>query len=216
MSSSDFHEGPERRGRPGALTAICVLAIVFGALGLLGGVAGLASQLFSSRIQEAVVAGQAGATGPAADIRKDMITRTTEITKKYSPIMIPLAIVKILVEGALLVGGILALGFKPSGRSLLAGVLLAALILDAIQFVPTFMAQREAQAVAAELMPQIMAAQTGPNSTPMPFDMSSMMSGIGTITLVLGLAWLAVKIVLYILGMRYLKRPDVMALFPLN
>jgi hypothetical protein len=40
-----------------------------------------------------------------------------------------------------------------------------------------------------------------------------MMSGIGTLTLVFGLFWLAVKIVLYVLGTRYLRRPDIEALF---
>ena len=214
MSSSDFQNGPESRVRPKPLTVICVLAIVFGALGLLAGFAGLASQLFASRIQQAVIDGQAGATGSAAAVQTEMMTKTMAITRKYSPVMIPLAILKILVEGALLIGAIMTLGLKFSGRSLLAGALLGALILESIQFVPTFMVQRESQAVAAEMMPQIIAAQTGPNSPPMPFNMSSMMSGIGTIALVLGLLWLAAKIILYILGIQYLKRPDVMALFP--
>ena len=137
-----------------------------------------------------------------------------EITTKYGVVLVPLTILKILVEGALLIGAIMTLRFKASGRSLLAGALLAALILESILFVPTFMVQRESQAAAAELMPQIMAAQGGQNGPPAGVDMSSMMSGIGAATLVLGLVWLVAKIVLYILGMKYLKRPNVMALFP--
>jgi hypothetical protein len=210
----DSYDEPQRRARPSALTVICVLAIVFGALGLLAGCIGLASQLFASRIQEAVAAGQAGANVPAAAAQAEIVRRTMEISAKYNMVLIPMTILKILVEGALLVGGIMTLGLKASGRSLLAGVLIAALVLETIQFVPRYIVQRETQTVVAELMPQIMAAQQGANSPAAGFDMSSMMSGVGVISLVFGLFWLAAKIVLYLLGIRYLRRPDIVALFP--
>ena len=74
------------------------------------------------------------------------------------------------------------------------------------------MMQRETSAAVADLMPQIMAAQ-GARGMPAGFDMSSMMNGIGTVTLVFGLFWLAAKIVLYVLGTKYLRRPDIEALF---
>src|SRR4030095_10263634 len=119
---------------------------------------------------------------------------------KYNPILIPLTIAKILVEGALLIGAIMTLGFKLSGKSMLAGALIAAAILESIQFIPKTMMQRETQAALADLMPQVMAAQQGARGMPAGFDISSMMNGIGTVTLVLGLFWLVAKIVLYVLG----------------
>jgi hypothetical protein len=209
----DSYDDPKPRVRPTALTVICVLGIVFGVLGLLTGGIGLLSQLFSSQIQQAVTAGQTGINGPAAEAQTEMIARTMEISKKYNPILIPLTVAKILVEGALLIGSILALGFKLSGKSMLAGALVAAAILESIQFVPRTMQQRDTTAAVADLMPQIMAAQQGARGTPVGFDMSSMMNGIGTVTLVFGLFWLAAKIVLYVLGTRYLRRPDIEALF---
>jgi hypothetical protein len=209
----DSYDEPQRKVRPTALTVICVLGIVFGVLGLLTGGVGLLSQLFSSQIQQAVTAGQTGIPGPAAEAQAQIVTRTMDISKKYNPVLIPLTIVKILVEGALLIGSIMALGLKLSGKSMLAGALVAAAILESIQFVPRAMMQRETQAAVADLMPQIMAAQQGARGMPAGFDMSSMMSGIGTLTLVFGLFWLAVKIVLYVLGTRYLRRPDIEALF---
>jgi membrane protein insertase Oxa1/YidC/SpoIIIJ len=75
------------------------------------------------------------------------------------------------------------------------------------------MMQRETQAAVADLMSQIMAAQPGARAMPAGFDMSSMMNGIGTIVLVFGFFWLAAKIVLYVLGTKYLRRPDIEALF---
>ena len=213
MSSLDSFEEPQRKVRPTALTVICVLAIVFGALGVLTGGVGLMSQLFSSQIQQAITtAGQAGNNGPAGEAQSEMVTRTMEISKKYNPVMIPLTVGKILVEGALLIGAIMTLGLKLSGKSLLAGALVAAAILETIQFVPRTMMGRETQVAVAELMPQIIAAQ-GTRGMPPGLDMSSMMSGVGTVTLILGVCWLVVKIVLYLLGIRYLRRPDIAALF---
>jgi len=40
-----------------------------------------------------------------------------------------------------------------------------------------------------------------------------MMSGIGTVTLAFGVIWLVAKIVLYILGLRYLATPKMDVLF---
>jgi hypothetical protein len=51
--------------------------------------------------------------------------------------------VKILVEGALLIGSIMTLGFKLSGKSMLVGALIAAAILESVQFVPQTMMKRE-------------------------------------------------------------------------
>ena len=212
MSSMDSYDDPKPRVRPTALTVICVLGIVFGVLGLLSGGGGLVYQLFSSQIQQAVTAGQTG-TGPAAGAQTEILARTKEISKKYNPILIPLTIAKILVEGALLIGAIMTLGFKLSGKSMLAGALIAAAILESIQFIPRTMMQRDTSAALADLMPQIMAAQQGARGMPAGFDMSSMMNGIGTVTLVFGFFWLVAKIVLYVLGTKYLRRPDIEALF---
>jgi hypothetical protein len=208
----DSYDEPQRKARPTALTVICILAIVFGAIGILTGGIGLISQLFSSQIQQAV-AGQAALNGPAGEAQSEIVTRSMEIAKKYNPVMIPLTVGKILVEGALLIGGIMTLGLKLSGKSLLAGALIAAAILETIQFVPRTMMARETQAVVAELMPQVMAAQ-GARGTPPGIDMSTMMSGVGTVTTILGVCWLVIKIVLYVLGIRYLRRPDIASLFP--
>jgi hypothetical protein len=214
MSSMDSYDEPQRKVRPTALTVICILAIVFGALGLLTGGIGLLSQLFSSQLQQAISTQQTGINGPAGEAQVEMVTRTMEITKKYNPVMIPLTVGKILVEGALLIGAIMALGLKLQGKTLLAGALVAAAILETIQFVPRTMMGRETQAAVADLMPQIMAAaQAGGRGVPPGLDMGSMMSGIGTVTLVLGVCWLVIKIVLYLLGIRYLRRPDISALF---
>ena len=213
MSSYDTYSDPAPRVRPGGLTLICVLAIIFGALGILAACIGIVSQLGASVFQQAV-AGQAGG-GEIPEVQAELLTRTMAISSKYTAIIVPLLVLKFLVEAALLIGGIMALGYKPTGRSLLSKALIGALILECIQYVPTFMIQRETQAITAELMPKIMAAQGG-NAAPAGFDMTAMMSGLGTVMLAFGLVWLIIKVVLYILGLRYLATPKMDALFAEN
>ena len=43
---------PKAGGRPGALTAICVIAIVLGAMGLMGAVVGCGSLVLGSQMQQ--------------------------------------------------------------------------------------------------------------------------------------------------------------------
>ena len=136
MSSMDSYDDPKPRVRPTMLTVICVLGIVFGALGLLIGGIGLLSQLFSAQIQQVVTAGQAGISGPGGEAQTEIVTRTMNISRKYNPVLIPLTVVKLLVEGALLIGSIMTLGFKLSGKSMLAGALIAAAILETIFATP--------------------------------------------------------------------------------
>jgi hypothetical protein len=210
MSTMDTYSDPAPRVRPRALTVICVLAIVFGALGLLGGCIGLIGQLVSP---EAMVAAQ-GATGEqSAGGMQEIAARSKELSAKYNPVMVPLTVVKILLEAALLVGGIMALGMKAAGRSLLSSAMIAAIIIESIQAVPNFMMQRESRALMAEIMPQVIAAQEGAKDLPPGMDMSAIMSGVGGAMIVLSLLWLVIKLVLYILGIRYLARPAMVAMF---
>src|SRR5438552_6078817 len=99
MEYQDESELP--KVRPGWLTAICVLAIVFGVLGLLAGGATVLSQLFASRLQQAIASAQIGANQPGAELQAEVMTRTMAIATKYNLILIPLGVGKVLVEIAL-------------------------------------------------------------------------------------------------------------------
>src|SRR5262249_12318973 len=147
-------------------------------------------------------------------VQAEVLQRSMEIAQKYAAVLIPLGIAKLLVEVALVVGAIMSLLLKAPGRSLLMGALIAAVIIECVMAVPSMMVRRDTQAVMADLMPKILAAQRAPNGPPPGIgDMSRVFSGMGTITMVFSLGWLAVKIILYILGINYLRKPKIVALF---
>jgi hypothetical protein len=80
--------------------------------------------------------------------------------------------------------------------------------------VPGILIQRETQAVMTEMMPKAMAAQQGPNAPPgMDNFMTTFFRAIGIVSLIIALVWLVAKFVLYVLGIRYLRQPDVRELF---
>jgi hypothetical protein len=206
---------PDAEVRPGGLTFICVLAIILSGAGLLMGCFGLVSQAFASGMQQAFAGMPGGANLPGADVQREMNARVMAVANRYKSVTLPLMVVKIFVEGALLAGAIMSWGLKPRGRSWLLGGLVAAILFEAIHVVPTILIQRETQVVMSEMMPKMMAAQQGPNAPPPGMNnlMSGMFSAIGILSLIFALVWLAAKVIFYVFGMRYLCKPDVRALF---
>ena len=201
--------------RSSLITTICILAIVFGVVGLLLGIVGLLGQIFASSIQSAVANIQSAANAPGMEFQREAMTRAMAIATKYNLVLIPLGLAKLVVEGLLLVGGILALKLNAKGRSMLLAALFGALVVESILVVPRIMVQRETQAVMAELMPKIMAAQQNADKLPPGFNMgmSSMLSGAGTVAMYSAIAWLVIKIAIYIIGISYLRKPQTIALF---
>ena len=201
--------------RPNWITTICILAIVFGAVGILSGGIGLLSQIFASSIQSAVANFQQSSNLPGTEVQRDMMTRVMAISTKYNFALIPLGIAKLGVEAVLLVGGILSLKLKAKGRSLIVGALFGALIVESILVVPRIMVQRELQVLMAEVMPKIMAAAPNSDQLPPAFNagMSSMFSGVGAIATYSAVAWVLIKVVIYLIGINYLRKPQTVALF---
>jgi hypothetical protein len=199
--------GPEGGQRPQSLTFICILAMLLGGVGLLMGCFGLASQAFAAQIQK-LSAVPPGANGPGVEAQAKMAA----ITERYKWVTLPLMVLKIFVEGALLIGAIMAMGLRPHGRTWLLAALIAALILESIQMVPGILIQSETFAVMREMIP----AQQGANRPPPGATevANAIFSAIGIGAIVISLGWLALKAVFYVIGIRYLRKPAVVALFP--
>jgi hypothetical protein len=201
--------------RPAGLTTICVLAILLGGAGFLMGCVSLTSQAFDSKLQQAVAGMQPRGNDPTAEIQRDMNARMTAVTNRYKWLLVPLAVVKIVVDAALLVGALLAWGLKPRGWSWLHGALIAAIVFEVVQAVPTLMVQREYQAITNEMMTKMMTAQrAGINPPPgMQNFMSGMTSAISIMSMVYALGWLTGKLIFYAFGIRYLRKREVVTLF---
>jgi hypothetical protein len=166
-------------------------------------------------MQQALVGMQPRADDSTAEIQQEMNARLMAVTSRYRWLLVPLAVVKIVVDAVLLVGALLAWGLKPRGWSWLHGALIAAIIFEAVQAVPVLMVQRETQAITNEMMTKMMAAQRGGINPPpgMQNFMSGMTSAISIMSMIYALGWLAVKLVFYVFGIRYLRKREVVALF---
>jgi len=201
--------------RPAGLTTVCVLAILLGGAGFLMGCFGLASQVIGSRMQQALVGMQPGANDSTAEIQREMNARVMAITSRYKWLLVPLMVVKLVVDVGLLVGALLAWGLKPRGWSWLHGALIAAIVFEVVQAVPTLMVQREYQAVTNEMMAKIMTVRQGPNAPPpIVKDITSgMTSAISIMSMIYAVGWLGGKCIFYVLGIRYLRRREVVTLF---
>jgi hypothetical protein len=202
-------------GRPGGLTFICVVAMLLGVLGLLSGCFGIISQVFASGMQDALAGMHDNANLPRADAQKEMNDRLMAVGNRYKWATIPLIAVKIVVESGLLAGAMMALGLKPCGRSWLRGALIAVIVFEVIYAVPVFLIQRDTQLVMSEMLPKMMEAQQGANRAPAGMNdfMSAFASAISVVAIVMGAGWLTAKIVFCALGVRYLGKPALRALF---
>jgi hypothetical protein len=230
MSSPDYHddrdfaqpspfeptpdspeEAPGAGDRPQNLTFICILAILLGGSGLLTGCFGVMSQAFAARAQQAFSAMPPGANNPMAEAQKKMNEKMMAVTERYKWVTLPLIVLKLFVEAALLIGAIMSLGLKPHGRTWLLAGLIAALVLESIQIVPGIMIQSETFAVMREMMP----LQQGPNGPPPGANefVKVFFSAIGIGSMIIALGWLAAKFVFYVIGIRYLRKPELVALF---
>jgi hypothetical protein len=202
--------GTSPEGRPGGLTVICVLAMVLGGMGVLAGCFGLAAQALSSGIQQAVV-GMPGQNMPGAEAQRKVQEKMMAVGNRYKWVTLSLLVIKIFVEAALVAGALLAWGLNPRGWSWLHGALIAVIVFECVHAIPQVLIQVETQS----LMKEMMAAQQARNQAPPGLEnmMSSIFSAAGILSLVFISLWLAGKLVFYVVGIRYLRKPGTRALF---
>jgi hypothetical protein len=205
--------GPARR--PGGLTAICVLAIVLGALGLIMGCFGAVSQAFAKQMQNSLAGIQGAGNAEVVELQKEMNAKMLETANKHAVLNKILVVVQLAVAGSLLAGGILSLQLRPFGRTLLLSAFIAAIVFELVRLFPTIEVQRATQAVMAEYMPKLMRAQAPQGNQPQGMDeaMGGIMTMAGVVGMVFSLGMLAVKGVFYLVGIVYLCKSSVAALF---
>src|SRR6187401_370263 len=110
------YEGAPSTGRPGWLTALCVLCIVLGALGIMNSLMGAAGAIGGQQLQALVQPkGSPSATPEMQQVQQDFQDQVNGVQNKYfRPIVGGLAL-RVVAASLLLVGGMLALGLKESG-----------------------------------------------------------------------------------------------------
>ncbi|MFN0052810.1 MAG: hypothetical protein ACKV0T_11505 [Planctomycetales bacterium] len=211
VSHDDGTQVPAARTRPGGLTAVCILALLLGIVGLLTGCAGLASQAFGAQLQEAMSGMQPGGNEAMRQAQQEMNTKILAVAKKYAWMTVPLLVVKMVAELLMIAGAAGALGLKPFGRKWLMWGLTAALVIESISLIPALLLQNETQAVTQEYMNKIMSGAGGGQGAA---EFGSSITQVATIIgLVLAIGWLLVKALYYVLSLRYLRKREIAALF---
>ncbi|HEV3340625.1 MAG TPA: hypothetical protein VG125_09715 [Pirellulales bacterium] len=196
--------------RPGGVTALCVLTIVLGSLGLLTGLATIGTLVFGAQMQSAVAGLQPDAE--AARVQREIAEEADEMMRQHLVRNWILVVVRLNVAMGLLLGGIWSLHLKPIGRTTLLAVFGLGIVLEVFQLWPTW----EARDVSARTFERIMQTQQQQlNKAPPGFDATMKIMGqvMATVQLVMAVAMFLAKSGFYGFGLWYLTRPRVASLF---
>lgn len=182
--------------RPGILTAIAIIAITLGAMGVLASLLSVANLVLQAQLP---------ANFPGASEQLEFAERMREATKPYIvPIMIGTA-ANCVVSVLLIVGGALLLARKPAAVGLMTVSVAAAIVVDLYLTAVTAYAQVKVMPVTQE-----MARATAAN---MPAGADAAMDSIMSAAVWAGTAvtalWLLCKLAYYIVALVALKRPSV-------
>ena len=198
--------------RPGALTAICVIAIILGGLGLLTSVGGLVSQIFLPWIQSTFSTPATG-SGPM-QVQAEMQGEMNQVGSKFRAVNIVLAAAQLPLTICLLAGGIMALNGKRLGRKILAGACLAAIAFVVAHTVVAMIVQWQTVGVMSRFMPKMIAAQPGGANVQQAEQMvTTIMSISGYVGMAIVGAIALTKLIYYGLSVAYLNRQSTRAFF---
>ncbi|HVX11793.1 MAG TPA: hypothetical protein VHC22_11480 [Pirellulales bacterium] len=196
--------------RPGGLTALCILVIVLGALGILTGLMGILGAVFQDKMQATVAQLQPAGDKQAARIQEQINQETRDFQAKHVIRNGILLAVRLLIAGCLLTGGIFSLRLHPFGRKTLLAAFAAGIVFEIVMVWPTV----EAIPLTQRAMQLSMEAQQqGPNAADMKAMLRVMGKAITALQIALIAAMLLVKCGLYAFGLRYLTRPRIASLF---
>ncbi|MEX2118203.1 MAG: hypothetical protein WD847_01230 [Pirellulales bacterium] len=200
--------------RPGGLTAVCVLAIVLGALGLLTGLVGIVGMLAAPAMQN-LFSGMPGMNDEFTKVQMEMNAEMMAVAQSRPVLTWSLYIVHLMVASTLLVGGILAVMLKPVGRRLLLGVFVGAIVFELVRIVPTVIMALENMAIVEEYMPRLAEASNQGGQAPPGMDQTmGAFAKVGAIVgLVAAVAMMLFKCAFYVVGTLYLSKPRIVALY---
>lgn len=199
-------------GRPGWLTAVCVIAIILGALGILSALATLLMTVFAGEFQAMMGTPQGPGISPEMQRVQDQFQKEMNaIQDRYFVAIIAVSLFHAVVAGMLLVGGIRSLGGSAAGRSLLLAAFVAAIVYEiCVGVLQSFMNIEMNSAMNSYFEGLV---GTMPSAGPPPEVMVSIMQGSAVVGYVLQYVLILAKIGFYVFGINYLRRPHITALF---
>ncbi|MCA9120295.1 MAG: hypothetical protein H6822_33355 [Planctomycetaceae bacterium] len=197
--------------RTGGLTAICIIGVVLGVLGLFSGTLKGINVMFGAQMQQ--MFGSMGAITPEqAQAQQEMNAAIAAELKRFAIANTILCVAQLILCGTMVYSGLKTLGLKEAGRKLLLAVCVCMLVYETGQLI-TFVFQQLSMSPIMELyMPRMMQAPNGDNQGAEKFgQIIARMSII--VGVVVQCVWTLVKFVFYAVAIFYLRKATIVALF---
>ena len=201
--------------RPGGLTAVCIIAIVLGGLGIFASLSAFTMSLVGNQVQQFQQQFAAAGSPPEVQqVQAEMNAETMRIANRFRLANVGISLTHLVVAGCLLLGGIWALQLKEKGRRLLWAVCLVAIVFELARSVPNVLMQMENAALMEEYMPRLMQAQTPGDQDAQVAEFGRMFARFSMIMgWVIFAGWLSLKLVFFAVAARYLWSPRVKAIY---
>ncbi len=196
---------------PTGLKAICIIAIVLGALGTLASCGGLVSLAVNQSIITGFgLPGQSGADEQGEQLQEELQREVVAIGAKYLPFTAATVILRLVAGLLLLVGGILTLKLVGTGRWLLLTGCTVAILYELVRTVLQVVVQTQTLPMVGKSM-EAMLQRSGQGQIPPGFG--QVMLVFMYVMLGVTLVTVLVKIVFYVVSIVYLKKSAVAARF---
>ena len=190
--------------KPGGLTAIPVICLILGALGIITGLLGVVMTVFQ---------GFANNLQQGMQMDPGMAEFQAKMQEVQQIQFVPNLIANgcnLIVGSLLVVGAIGVFGLKEWGRKLLRNALLFASVFVVLRGLFMIWVQYSTMGVMAEAMP-IPGGASGPGAGPETFKMM-MQAGV-IVGIVIGLAWVGLLLGFYLWSRSYLNKESVVPFF---
>lgn len=195
--------------RPSVLTALCIITIVLGSLGILIGLGGIAVTALQGPLQEMVSQMQPKGDEEAERLQQQVTKDSREFAERHMVRNIVLAIARLFVAGGLFAGGILAFRLHVAGRKVLLVAFVGGIVFELCQIWP--------MVEAARFTGHLMDAQQqigGHNADgDANAQMRVMMKAAAAMQIAMMAAMVLIKTTFYAFGWWYLTRPHLAALY---
>jgi len=210
------YAGKQTAGRPGWLTALCVICIVLGALGLMNSLFGAVGAAAGPALQT-MFQPKGGTPGFPAEMeqaQQDLQADMLDVQKKHLVPIILALVFRFVAATLLLAGGLWCLGLREMGRKLLiVGCAVALLFEIGHTILQSFVMMDTMTAVNSFAEKMGASMQQGNNAPNIGGFMKWYMSAIMVVQIVVMYGLSLLKAALFTFGLIYLQRTHIKALF---
>jgi hypothetical protein len=195
---------------PTGLKAICIIAVVLGAIGTFLSCIGFAGLAINESVAGGMGFPMGDGGGQAQEVQKEMQAGILAISQQYLPFTIAIVCLHLVAGILLATGGALGLKSVPAGRLTLVIGFLAAIVYEIAQTTLNVIIQTKTIPLVRQSMEQMLQQ---PGQPGVPQGMGQLMVVFMFVILGITLVTVLVKIAFYTYSLYYLHRQDIVARF---